>query len=347
MVTKLQKYFPMLHTKEEILTEILSKDHLKKMFNSWDEEYQQIFLDFCTGAKGVKMLYDFMSKSILNPETHPERISELLSLLLEQKISIIEILPNDNTRLADESSLVIMDIVVQLEDGSIVNLEIQKMGYYFPGERCACYSADLLLRQYQRIRKKTKKKSCYKDIHDVYTIILFENSPQVFKSFSDTYIHHFEQHSDTGAKLNLLQKYLFVSLDIFKKIHHNTNSSMNIENRLDAWLAFLSTDEPEVIISIIEKYPDFKVLYEQIYDICRNIEEVMNMFSKELLELDRNTVEYMMDEMQKQIDQKDATIQQQTLDMQAIKMFYAGASTVEITAKTGHTAEQLKKLIES
>ena len=45
--------------------------------------------------------------------------------------------------LADENSLLIMDMVVQLEDGSIVNLEIQKIGYKFPGERCACYSADL------------------------------------------------------------------------------------------------------------------------------------------------------------------------------------------------------------
>ena len=41
-------------------------------------------------------------------------------------------------RLADESTLLIMDVVVKLSDGSIVNLEIQKLGYMFPGERSAC-----------------------------------------------------------------------------------------------------------------------------------------------------------------------------------------------------------------
>lgn len=46
-------------------------------------------------------------------------------------------------------------------------------------------------------------------------------------------------------------------------------------------------DEPEAVITIIKKYPDFKAIYEQIYDICRNIEEVMGMFSEELRELDR------------------------------------------------------------
>ena len=41
-------------------------------------------------------------------------------------------------------------------------------------------------------------------------------------------------------------------------------------------------------------------MYEQIYEICRNIEQVMGMFSKELYELDRNTVRYMIDELQEE-----------------------------------------------
>ena len=76
-----------------------------------------------------------MIKEILNPENTPERVNELLTLLLGQRVRIVDVLPNDGTRLADESTLLITDMVVQLEDGSIANLEIQKIGYYFPGER--------------------------------------------------------------------------------------------------------------------------------------------------------------------------------------------------------------------
>ncbi|MDE7177826.1 MAG: hypothetical protein K2O59_08415 [Lachnospiraceae bacterium] len=43
----------------------------------------------------------------------------------------------DFTRIADESSLLIMDIVVELEGGSIANVEMQKIGYLFPGQRSA------------------------------------------------------------------------------------------------------------------------------------------------------------------------------------------------------------------
>lgn len=63
-------------------------------------------------------------------------------------------------------------------------------------------------------------------------------------------------------------------------------------------------DDPEMIVAIIEQYPEFRAYYEQIYDICRNIEGVMDMFSKELQELDRNTVQLMIDEMQEDLKQK-------------------------------------------
>lgn len=85
---------------------------------------------------------------------------------------------------------------------------------------------------------------------------------------------------------------------------------IKIQNRLDAWLAFLGSDDPEIIIDIIERYPDFKEMYQQVYDICRNIEEVMGMFSKELLEMDRNTVELMIDEMQDEIKQQKEVIEE-------------------------------------
>ena len=188
------------------------------------------------------MMYDFASKELLNPETHRERVNEFLPLLLGQPVKILEVLPNDGTRLADESTLLITDIVVELSDSSIVNLEIQKIGYDFPGQRSACYSADLLLRQYKRVQQKNSLKDShakvhYKDIKNVYTIVLFEKSPKSFYKY------------------------------------------------------------PNV-------FPDFKECYEQVYEICRNIEEVMSMFSKELAELDRNTTEFMIDRMQKEIDQQ-------------------------------------------
>ena len=132
MADKLQDYFPLIRTREEVLDEIRSKDNLRKMYEEWRPKQQMEFLDFCTGVRGVKMLYDSFFKEIMNPESAPERLNELLSVLLGKEVKIVQVLPNDSTRIADESSLLVMDIVVSLRDGSMANLEMQKIGYAFP-----------------------------------------------------------------------------------------------------------------------------------------------------------------------------------------------------------------------
>ena len=125
-----------------------------------------------------------------------------------------------------------------------------------------------------------------------------KKSPGEFQNFPDDYIHHFSQSSDTGLAVNLLQEYCFIALDIFLGIVQNKG----IRNKLEAWLLFFSTDDPGEMEVLLEFYPEFRTLYEEIYELCRNVEKVMEMFSKELRELDRNTVQYMIDEMQEEID---------------------------------------------
>ena len=314
----LGQYFPSIRTREEIVNEIYSNRRLLRIYEGWNEQQRERFLDSCTGVRGVKVLYDAFFKEIMNPEYTPQRLEDFLSLVLNRRVKLVQILPPDSARIANETALLIMDIVVELDDGSIANVEVQKIGYRFPGERCACYSADLLLRQYKRVREDWKReegrrkqhlkqedtdedcalradpKFSYKNIKNVYTVILFEKSPEAFHEFGDTYFHHFEQNSNTGLKINLLQEYDFIALDIFRKNIYNKG----IQDELDAWLVFLSMDDPEMIVGLLEKYPKFRLMYEQIYDICLNTEEVMGMFSRELKELDDNTVEYMIDELQ-------------------------------------------------
>ena len=314
----------MIREREDIKQEVYENPKLLEKYREWDEEQQEEFLDYCTGVKGVKILYDAFFKEIMNPENTPERLNELLSLLLGQSVTIKRVLPGDSTRLADEQSLLIMDILVELADTSLANVEVQKIGYSFPGQRSACYSSDLLLRQYKRVKGEKKKAFSYKDIKSVYTIVFFETSIKEFHEYPQNYIHKFKQQSDTGLELELLQKYVFIPLDIFRIIYHNNvksngkNGGGNCWNRTEAWLTFLSTDEPEIIIELIRQYPEFKEMYEEIYVMCQNVEKVMEMFSKELIQLDRNTVQYMIDEMQDTIDvqKEELEAKQETIDTQ-------------------------------
>lgn len=339
MVNLLQRYFPMIRSRDEVLSKIHSNTDLDTLFNQWTADEQEEFLNFTSGVRGIKVLYDSFFKELMNPETVPERLSDFLSLLLRQSVKIVQVLPNDTTRITDEGSLVIMDIVAELDNGTIVNIEVQKIGYAFPGQRCACYSSDLLLRQYKRVRSQASKrrKFSYRNIKTVYTIVLFETSTSAFHKYDTIYLHNFEQKSDSGLKMELLQKYTFVPLDIFK-----TNLQNNgIRSKLDAWLTFLSVDDPKWIIEVIRLYPEFKAMYEHAYDICMNIEKVMDMFSKELYELDRNTVLYMIDEMQEEIDRKRAE-----LESTNVKLESANEKLESTTEKLESTTEKLESTTE-
>ncbi len=301
----LKKHFPSLRTREEILEEISANPELSDTFYRWPLENQTEFLECCSGARGMKVLYDGVFKELFNPETTPERLERLLFLLLGRRVSIKTVLPNDSVRLGAETSLLYTDIIVQMEDDSIANVEVQKIGYAFPGERCACYSADHLLRQYKRVRGKRGKHFSYRDVKNVYTIVFFEQSPQEFHEFPGIWRHKFKQQSNSGLEMNFLQEYILLPLDIYKKAMQNKS----IETELEAWLAFLCFDAPERIEELINRFPEFAELYQQICDLCRNTEKVMSMYSKELEELDHNTVLYMIDEMQAQIDRQKAELE--------------------------------------
>lgn len=317
MTNALQQHFPMIRDKVQLLDEIHQSPSLLSLFNSWEKRYQQKFVDFCTGVRGVKLLYDSFFKAIFDPDVAPERLERLLSLILKTEVKILKVLPNESTRIAAESSLLVLDIVIQLADGSIANVEVQKIGYAFPGQRSACYSADLLLRQYKRVKGEKGKLFSYKDIKKVYTIVLFEKSTPEFHQFQYIYLHRIKPQSDTGIQIELLQEYVFIALDIFRKKLDNEGN--NITNELEAWLAFLSIDDPDVILKLIEAYPQFEPLYREVYEMCLNLERMMEMFSKELAELDKNTVQYMIDEMQDTIDAQNTTIDAQNLELQNLK----------------------------
>ena len=107
-------------------------------------------------------------------------------------------------------------------------------------------------------------------------------------------------------------------------------------------------------------------MYGEIYELCRNTEKVMDMYSKELQELDRNTVQYMIDEMgeeinnlrsenakqqgqiteqQGQITDLQEQLEKQNQELRVWKLRQKGCSEQEITAETGLETEVVREIL--
>ena len=205
-------------TKEETLERLRQSPVLYNGYRKLNERWKELFLDFCQGKKSLPLTYDPFFKYLFDPEIHGKRLSRFVSSLLGFEVKILQALPSED-RLIDGESYLIMDLLARLTDGSLVNIEVQKQGYAFPAERISCYSADLLMRQYMRVRGDAERKSfSYKDIKKVYVIVLFEKSTSFFHQFPGIYLHHGKTVFDSGLNMELLQEYYLIALDVFQKI---------------------------------------------------------------------------------------------------------------------------------
>ena len=291
-----------LDTEEKVIEQLKKTPFLYGSYRRLNGEWKQRFLDFCQGKKSLPLTYDPFFKRIFHPDIHPDRLSRLVSSLLGIEVKVVRILPNEDS-LMDGDTLLIMDLLGELEDGSLINVEIQKQSYAFPAERISCYSSDLIMRQYARVRGVKGKTFTYRDIKKVYVIVIFEQSMKIFHETGEHYIHHGKTIFDTGLKLELLQECFLVALDVFRKTPYPRNRSEQV-----AWLSLLSTESLEDAEILVREYPWLEEIYKEIAMLRQQPEEVLRMFSEALRILDENTAKFMIEELQKKVEEKDAEI---------------------------------------
>lgn len=293
----IHQLFP-TRTEKECLAELRKHPRSYFAYQNMTQEWKNRFLGFMEGKKTLPLTYDPFFKKLFNPDIYPERLSSLISSIIGTKVTVQCILSNEDSMLPS-TSLLLLDILVQLEDGSIANVEIQKIPYAFPGERMSCYSSDLMLRQYTRVKSLKGSSFIYKDLKTVYTIVMFENSPNECKETqsADIYLHHGKTVFDTGIKLNLLQEFYVVALDVFRESKYAKDI-----NELNAWLSLLTAQSVDDLAALVSDYPWMEAICKDMSEYMYDPEEVITMFSEALRMLDENTVHYMIDELQKERD---------------------------------------------
>ena len=313
-IKNIQQLFP-ARTKDECLMELKKNPSIYRTYLNWPDKWKSHFLEFMEGKKSLPLTYDPFFKKLFNPDIYPERLSRLISSIISTNVTVKCILSNEDSMLPS-TSLLLMDIIVQLEDGSIANVEIQKIPYTFPGERMSCYSADLLLRQYTRVKGEKGSTFTYQDLKTVYTIVMFENSPKECKTadLADIYLHHGKAAFDTRIDLRLLQEYYVVALDVFRKSKYSKDI-----NELNAWLSLLTATTMDDLAALISDYPWMETICMDMSEYLYHPEEVVTMFSETLRKLDENTVNYMIDELKKERDEAVAAMAEKDAEIAALK----------------------------
>ena len=170
----------------------------------------------------------------------------------------------------------------------------------------------------------------YMGMKKVYTIVLYEKTEGDFKDpmLQGAYIHHGKTRFDTSLKLNLLQEYFLIALDVFGQngytdgknsdaleteliaTHNNipetdlATNDLSMDS-LEGWLSILTAETMADVERVIGRYPWSEPIFREMSAYVNNPEEVILMFSEALKIADRNTVKYMIEELQDRATQAE------------------------------------------
>ncbi len=126
-------------------------------WNRLPDETKQYYIDVEDGQRALTLMNDYVFKKIFDPDVHSDRLSDLLSLILKQKIIKLHSVRNESAVKSIYSKKMIMDIVAQLENDDYYIVEMQVKAQDFIDKRLAVYSSDLLVRQYAINYNQNKK----------------------------------------------------------------------------------------------------------------------------------------------------------------------------------------------
>ena len=296
-----------------ILKQVQSDPQLLENWNKLPADKQEYFRQIDEKKLVPNILSDIIFKTVFDPSINPKRISRLISSILGKEISVIRSLDKEGIHLSENSKGVILDVVVEFDDGSVADVEIQREGVKIPPQRAATYSANLLTRQYAVEKGEDKKDIDFRKLRPVYTIVIMEKSPEPF-SHSPECVHHFRQRSDTGVEIDhgfeLLQYYDFISLDIFRE------RRPHVASMLQAWLDFLSIRDVDEMELFLDDKPEFKVIYDQAVKMMAGREELLIMFQELFAEEDIGKTIALAMESEAREELEKAKLQLRTQDEQ-------------------------------
>ncbi len=183
--------------------------------------------------KKYNLKNDIIFKAFFSRKGNEIFLIDFLEALLNIKIKEIKIKEEVNIeQLAAEEKGGRLDLQAKLNDGVIVNIELQMRNYFNIEERTTLYSSKVISRE-------TERGSSYNNINKVIMInILGYNLLEFEEYISDTVIV-LNKHRDYEMLKGI--KWYFIELPKFRKQNPDLNKKIN------QWLVFLDDSDQEAV----------------------------------------------------------------------------------------------------
>jgi len=200
--------------------------------------------------KKYNLKNDIVFKAFFSRKGNEEFLIDFLKALLKIDIQKIEIREEVNLeQLKPWEKGGRLDLQATLNDGVIVNIELQMENKHNIEKRTAYYSSKVLARE-------TKRGTDYKDIDQVIMINILNYELLGFEEYISKTAIVLDEHREFEVIKNL--QWYFIELPKFRKSHPD------MDKKINQWLAFMDDYDKEAIAMAEKKNPTLKKAREEI-----------------------------------------------------------------------------------
>lgn len=277
--------------------------------------------------KEYNLKNDIIFKAFFSRKGNEEFLIDFLNGLLKIEIEKIKIREEVNLeQLTTKQKGGRLDLQATLNDGVIVNIELQMDDKHNIEKRTAFYSSKVLSRE-------TKRGTDYKDIDQVIMINILNYELLGFDEYISKTVIVLDEHREFEIIKGL--QWYFIELPKFRRANPNMNEKIN------QWLAFMDDYDKGMIKMAEEKNPTLKKARAEMTYLTGDEAEQRMAELEEKWEMDRiSETNYARNEGIKEGEDK---VKKAT----AKKMLKEKLDSKLIVKITGLTEEEIKKLKQS
>ena len=283
----------------------------KKTTNTEDKEYLE---------RTYNLKNDVVFKAFFSRKGNEEFLIDFLNALLNIKIKEIKIQHEvDLERLDTLEKGGRLDLQAKLNDGVIVNIELQVENKHNIEGRTTFYSAKV-------ISMETERGTDYKDINQVVMINILDYEMFGFEDYISETVIVLDKHREYEVLKGI--KWIFIELPKFRRKHPDMNDKVN------QWLAIIDDYDKEAIAMAEKKNKTIKRAKVELEYLTGDEEVKRLAFLREKWEMDRiSDLNYAKSEGRKE-EQKEI----------AKKLLEKNISIDIIIETTGLTEEEIEDL---
>lgn len=191
-----------------------------------------------TTQKIYNLKNDVIFNTFFSRKGNEEFLIDFLQALLKIEITKIEIREQVNLeKLAQDEKGGRLDLQAELNNGIIINIELQIKNQNNMGNRTLLYGA-------KTISKEVKRGTDYKDIKQIIMINILDYEMLGFDEYVSETVTVLDKHRECEIIKGM--KWYFIELPKFRKAHPDMNEKLN------QWLAFID-DYDKGVIEMAEK----------------------------------------------------------------------------------------------